>query len=237
VGELQASSSVKKEVVMHAVARLVTGVVLLLAVSLAIGAEQPEKTYRVAYLAAAPRSSNQMLLAQFQQGMRELGYVEGRNLVLETRFAEGKLERLPTLAQELVQLKPDVMFVSTTPGALAAKAATPTIPIVFVAVADPVGSGLISNLARPDGNVTGVTHIVAELAGKRRPRSGLPRRLPEALGCSFSPCSPCEAPAIWNALSKRFPGPAPPRRCGWWTPPLIRSAPGRWSWRRGTACP
>jgi putative ABC transport system substrate-binding protein len=157
----------RKNVVMHAVTRLVTGVVLLLAVPLAMGAEQPGKTYRVAYLAAAPRSSNQVLLAQFQQGMRELGYVEGRNLVLETRFAEGQLERLPTLAQELVQLKPDVMFVSTTPGALAAKAATPTIPIVFVAVADPVGSGLISNLARPDGNVTGVTHIVAELTGKR----------------------------------------------------------------------
>jgi putative ABC transport system substrate-binding protein len=99
--------------------------------------------------------------------MRELGYVEGRNLVLEPRFADGQFERLPVLAQELVRLNPDVIFVSTTPGSLAAKAATATIPIVFVAVADPVGAGLVPNLARPGGNVTGITHIVAELTGKR----------------------------------------------------------------------
>ena len=126
-----------------------------------------EKTYRVAYLAAAPRSANQAVLASFQQGMRELGYVEGRNLVFEARFADGRFERLPMLALELVQLKPDVIFVSTTPGSLAAKAATPTIPIVFVAVADPVGAGLVQSVARPGGNVTGITHIVAELTGKR----------------------------------------------------------------------
>ena len=149
-------------------ARLVGAVVLLLlAAPLAADAQPPEKTYRVAYLAAAPRSGNQALLARFQQGMRELGYVEGRNLVLEPRFADGKFDRLPALARELLQLNPDVMFVSTTPGSLAAKAATPTIPIVFVAVADPVGAGLVPNLARPGGNITGITHIVAELTGKR----------------------------------------------------------------------
>jgi len=154
--------------VIFAVTRLITAVVLLLlAAPLAADAQQPEKTYRVAYLAAAPRSANQAMLTRFQQGMRELGYVEGRNLVLEPRFAEGKLERLPMLAQELVRLRPDVIFVSTTPGSLAAKAATPTIPIVFVAVADPVGAGLVANVARPNGNVTGITHIVAELTGKR----------------------------------------------------------------------
>lgn len=153
---------------MCAVRRLATVVVLLLlAAPLAADAQQPGKTYRVAYLAAAPRSGNQALLASFQQGMRELGYVEGRNLVLESRFADGKLERLPMLAQEMVRLNPDVVFVSTTPGSLAAKAATATIPIVFVAVADPLGAGLIPNLARPGGNVTGITHIVAELTGKR----------------------------------------------------------------------
>ncbi len=139
----------------------------ILAAPLAADAQQPEKTYRVAYLAAARRSDNQALLTWFQQGMRELGYVEGRNLVLEARFADGKLERLPMLAQELVRLNPDVMFVSTTPGSLAAKAATATIPIVFVAVADPVGNGLVPSLARPSGNITGITHIVAELTGKR----------------------------------------------------------------------
>ena len=139
----------------------------ILVVPLAAYAQQPEKTYRVAYLAAAPRATNQALLARFREGMSELGYHEGRNLLLETRFADGKLQRLPMLAQELAQLKPDVVFVSTTPGSLAAKAATPTIPIVFVAVADPVGAGLVSSLARPNGNVTGITHLVAELTGKR----------------------------------------------------------------------
>ena len=142
-------------------------VLLLLAVPLAAEAQQPEKTYRVAYLAAAPRSANQPVLAWFQKGMRELGYVEGRNLVFEPRFADGKFERLPMLARELAQLNPDVLFVSTTPGSLAAKSATATIPIVFVAVADPVGAGLVPNLARPGGNVTGITHMVAELTGKR----------------------------------------------------------------------
>ena len=153
---------------MLAVIRLAIVVVVLLhAVPLAVDAQQPEKTYRVAYLAAAPRSANSALLASFQQGMRELGYIEGQNLVLETRFADGKFERLAILAQELVRLNPDVLFVSTTPGSLAAKAATTTIPIVFVAVADPVGTGLVPSLARPSGNVTGITHIVAELTGKR----------------------------------------------------------------------
>jgi ABC-type uncharacterized transport system substrate-binding protein len=152
---------------MRAITRLAAAAVLLLLVApFAADGQQSEKTYRVAYL-AAPRSANQALLARFQQGMHELGYVEGRNLVLETRFADGRLERLPMLAQEPVQLKPDVVFVSTTPGSLAAKAATPTIPIVFVAVADPVGAGLVQNVAGPGGNVTGITHIVAELTGKR----------------------------------------------------------------------
>jgi putative ABC transport system substrate-binding protein len=146
---------------------LLTSLAGALAAPLAAEAQQAGKTYRVAYLAATPRSANQALLGRFQQGMRELGYVEGRNLILEPRFADGKFDRLPLLAQELVQLNPDVVFVSTTPGSLAAKAATPTIPIVFVAVADPVGAGLVPNLARPGGNVTGITHIVAELTGKR----------------------------------------------------------------------
>jgi putative ABC transport system substrate-binding protein len=130
-------------------------------------AQQPDRTHRVAYLAAGPRAINQPLLDRFRRGLRELGYVEGRNLILEPRFAEGKLERLSGLAQELVQLTPDVLFVSTTPGSLAAKAATATIPIVFVAVADPVGAGLVPSLARPGGNVTGLTHIVTEVTGKR----------------------------------------------------------------------
>ena len=99
--------------------------------------------------------------------MNELGYVEGRNLLIEHRYADGKFERLPALAQELLAWNPDVLFVSTTPASLAAKAATSTVPIVVVSVADPLGVGLIANLSQPGGNITGVTNIGAELAGKR----------------------------------------------------------------------
>jgi putative ABC transport system substrate-binding protein len=87
--------------------------------------------------------------------------------MLDQRYAEGKVERLPALAQELIQRKPDVLLVATTPGNLAAKAATATIPIVMVLVADPIGAGIVQNLARPGGNITGITNVVAELAGKR----------------------------------------------------------------------
>jgi putative tryptophan/tyrosine transport system substrate-binding protein len=242
--------------------RLVALALGILAVPLAAHAQQPEKTYRVAYLAAGPRSVNQALLSWFEQGMRDLGYVEGRNLVLERRFAEGKLERLPVLAQELIRLNPDVIFVSTTPGSLAAKAATPTIPIVFVAVADPVGNGLVPSLAGPSRNVTGITHIVAELTGKRLEllKEIMPsatriavlvnpddqnataqiqnaEAAARALGFNFGPYSRCEAPPISNARSRRSPGLAPRLRSGWSTPPWGRSAQGRWNSRSGTACP
>jgi ABC-type uncharacterized transport system substrate-binding protein len=146
---------------------LTVGLVLsLVAAPLAAEAQGTEKVYRVGYLESGSRSRLRGLTA-FGQAMRDLGYVEGRNLIVEARFAEDKLERLPSLAQELVRLKPDVLLAVTTPGSLAAKAATATIPIVFVAVADPVGVGLVTNLARPGRNITGVTHIVAELTGKR----------------------------------------------------------------------
>jgi putative ABC transport system substrate-binding protein len=90
-----------------------------------------------------------------------------RNLILEARFADGKFEQLPSLARELIAHKPDVLFVSTTPASLAAKAATAAVPIVFVGVADPLGVGLVQDLARPGANITGITNIVAELTGKR----------------------------------------------------------------------
>ena len=103
----------------------------------------------------------------FLQGLRDLGYVEGRNLVIEYRDAEGKLERLPALAAELVALKVDVIVAATTPGALAAKQATKTVPIVFAVAADPVTDGLVASLARPGGNITGLSGLSAELVGKR----------------------------------------------------------------------
>ena len=102
----------------------------------------------------------------FRQGLRDLGYVEGRNVVIEYRDAEGKHERLPALAAELVALKVDVIVAPPTPAALAAKQVTKTIPIVFAAVSDPVSSGLVTSLARPGGNVTGLSDLTPELVGK-----------------------------------------------------------------------
>ena len=102
----------------------------------------------------------------FRQGLRDLGYVEGRNLVIEYRDAEGKVERLPALAAELVALKVDVIVASGTLAALAAKQATRTLPIVFSPAADPVASGLVTSLARPGGNVTGLSLLNSELVGK-----------------------------------------------------------------------
>jgi putative ABC transport system substrate-binding protein len=103
----------------------------------------------------------------FRQGLRDLGYVEGRNVVIEYRSAEDKLERLPALAAELVALKVDVIVAGAPPAALAAKQATQTLPIVFAAVADAVTSGLVTSLARPGGNLTGLSFLGPELIGKR----------------------------------------------------------------------
>jgi len=103
----------------------------------------------------------------FRQGLRELGYVEGKNISIEYRFAEGKLDRLPALAAELVRLKVDLIVTSGPPVTRAAKEVTNTIPIVMANEADPVGSGFIFSLARPGGNVTGLSALYPELSGKR----------------------------------------------------------------------
>src|SRR5262249_6146422 len=102
-----------------------------------------------------------------RDGVRDLGYMEGRDIVLEVRWAEGKQDRLAGLAAELVGLKVDVIYAFTTPPALAARSATTTIPIVFSGVGDPVGSGLVASLARPGGNATGLSVLATELSGKR----------------------------------------------------------------------
>ena len=109
---------------------------------------------------------NPHLIEAFRQGLRDLGYIEGRNVVIDYRNAEGKLERLPALAAELVALKADVLVAGTTVVALAAKKATQTLPIVFTTSADPVTSGLVGSLARPGGNVTGLSYLAPELVGK-----------------------------------------------------------------------
>jgi putative ABC transport system substrate-binding protein len=129
-------------------------------------AQQGAKVPRIGWL-QADLAPNPHIQEAFLQGLRDLGYVEGRNLVIEYRDAEGKPERLPALAAELVALKVDVIEAGGTPAALAAKEATRTLPIVFVGAADPVTSGLVTSLARPGGNVTGLSNLAPELVGKR----------------------------------------------------------------------
>src|SRR5712692_8813357 len=129
-------------------------------------AQQAAKVARIGFLADNPAASPHLPEA-FRQGLRDLGYVEGRNVVIEYRAAKGKLERLPALAAELVALKVDVIVAGSTPQALAAKQATRTLPIVFAAAPDPVTDGLVTSLARPGGNVTGLSGLAPELVGKR----------------------------------------------------------------------
>jgi putative ABC transport system substrate-binding protein len=138
----------------------------LLAAPLAAEAQQAAKIARIGYL-ATNLAGLPHLHEAFRQGLRDLGYVEGRNVVIEYRDAEGKLERLPALAAELVALKVDVIVAAAgTLPALAAKQATKTLPIVFIGVGDPVTSGLVTSLARPGGNVTGLSSLSPELVGK-----------------------------------------------------------------------
>jgi putative ABC transport system substrate-binding protein len=136
------------------------------AAPLAAEAQQAAKVTRIGYLSANLAASPHLPEA-FHQGLRDLGYVEGRNVVTEYRYAEGKVERLPALAAELVALKVDVIVASGTLAALAAKQATSALPIVFSPAGDPVGSGLVTSLARPGGNVTGLSAFAPELVGKR----------------------------------------------------------------------
>ena len=138
----------------------------LLAAPRAGEAQQATRVPLIGYL-AGNLAAGPHLPEAFRQGLRDLGYVEGRNLVIEYRDAEGTLERLPALAAELVALKVDVILAASTPQALAAKQATGTLPIVFAAADDAVGSGLVTSLARPGGNVTGLSFLAPELVGKR----------------------------------------------------------------------
>jgi putative ABC transport system substrate-binding protein len=136
-----------------------------LAAPLAAEAQQPAKIARIGWLANNPAGSPHLSEA-FLQGLRDLGYVEGRNVVIEYRSAQGKFDRFPTLAAELVALKVDVIVAANSLAALPAKQATKTIPIVFTAAADPVTSGLVISLAQPGGNVTGLSPLAPELVGK-----------------------------------------------------------------------
>ena len=136
---------------------------LLLAVSLA-EAQQAKKVPRIGFLSS---SGNPYSVEAFRQGLRDLGYVEGKNIRVVYRYAEGKLDRMANLLTELVQLNVDLIVVQTLFGIRAAKQATKTIPIVMVTTQDPVAAGIVDSLARPGGNVTGITRLTRELSGKR----------------------------------------------------------------------
>ena len=130
-------------------------------------AQQPKKVPRIGYLTVASRTGSAHLTEALLQGLRELGYVEGQNIVIEYRSADGNFERLPELAADLVRLKVDVIVTAVTQASLTAKNATGTIPIVMVAVANPVDSGLIGSLARPGANITGTSVMNDEVVGKQ----------------------------------------------------------------------
>lgn len=132
-------------------------------------AQKPGKVWRVGFLAqrSRPASLDFDIYGAFPRGMREFGYVEGKNLVIEWRFADGKVERLPGLAAELVRLKVDVIVAGATPSVQAAHQATTTIPIVLVAVPDPVGEGFVTSLSRPGRNITGLSTIGTEVSIKQ----------------------------------------------------------------------
>jgi putative ABC transport system substrate-binding protein len=141
--------------------------VVLLAVAVKAEAQQPAKVPRIGYVSATSPSANVGRIEAFRQGLRELGFVEGKNIVIEWQYAEGKFDRLPALVAELVRLKVDVIVTSGPQATPVAKEATSTIPIVMSQDNDPVGNGFVTSLARPGGNITGLSILSPELSGKQ----------------------------------------------------------------------
>ena len=140
---------------------------LLFALCIPVEAQQPSKVPRIGYVDAGSHATTGHRAEAFARGLRELGHVEGRNVVIDYRWAEGKLERLPVFVKGLVQAKVDVIVSSATPAIRIAKEQTSTIPIVMAGVTDPVGNAFVASLAQPGGNITGLTHVAPDLAGKR----------------------------------------------------------------------
>ena len=176
----------------------------LVAAPLTVAAQQIGRVRRIGYLAPGASAAGQSTMAAqsiaaFQQGLRELGWIEGQNIVIEYRFAEGRFERLPGLAAELARLGLDVIAATTTPAVVAARNATSTIPIVMFSVSDPIGLGLIATLARPGGNVTGLTYGVGvEIVGKQLEL--LKQTVPKVrrVAVLSNPANPSTAVAISN---------------------------------------
>ena len=151
-------------------ARTLAGLVFLLAIASAgppIDAQPAARIPKIGYLATATQGTIGHLIAAFRQGLRELGYVEGKTVILEVRLAEGAVERLPPLARELVALKPDIIVASNDAAIASVRRETQTIPIVMAISSDPAGAGFVASLARPGRNVTGLSTLSPELSGKR----------------------------------------------------------------------
>jgi putative tryptophan/tyrosine transport system substrate-binding protein len=140
---------------------------LLFALSLPVEAQQTKRIPRIGFLGNSTAALEANLIGPFREGLRELGYIEAKNIVIEWRWAEGKYERFPTLIAELIASKVDLIVTAGTPASLAVKKATTSIPLVMIAVGDPVATGLVESLSHPGGNITGLTSISAEIEGKR----------------------------------------------------------------------
>ncbi len=201
-----------------AVIRPATAVVLLLlSAFLGTAAAQPAgKVPRVGYLITGSHSDpqRQRLFEAFRQGLRELGYVEGQNIAIESRWAEGKDDRLPALAADLVRSKVDIIVAQSGAATQAAQQATRTIPIVMSLSNDPVGSGLVASLARPGGNITGLTIIAPDLAGKQFQllKEVVPKVSRVAL--LTNPANPASAPFVREAECERRRRQLGPWGCG-----------------------
>jgi putative tryptophan/tyrosine transport system substrate-binding protein len=182
-----------------AVGFVVTLILSLLVAPRTAEAQQPTKVYRLARLAPGSPTELNLNLEAFRQGLRDLGYVEGQNLVIEYRYAEGRDDRLADLAAELVRLQVDVIV--AVAGAAATRAvqhATRTIPIVMAGGSDPVGDGLVASLARPGGNTTGFSNLTVELPGKRLEllKETVPQRT--RIAVLANPAAPTYASAMNN---------------------------------------
>ena len=175
---------------------IVTLAFVSLVAPLAAQAQQAAKTDRIGVLIPGTSAAASHHLEAFRQGLRELGYIDGKNIVLEVRWSEGRHDRLPDLASELVRLKVDVIVAGSTPGALAAKNATGTIPIVILTTGDPVARGLVASLARPGGNRTGVTTLSKELSAKQLQllKEAVPRVTRVAI--LLNPANPDTGPSV-----------------------------------------
>jgi len=164
---MQSLSKSAREIVSKRIIGVALSAMLLALCLPAEAQQQPKKIYRIGYLWPTRPTSPDLGTDAFRRGLRELGYIEGQNLVFEFRFADGKVDRLPALATELVRLNVDVVVAVGGPSIQAAKKATETIPIVMTNAGDPVDQGFIVSLARPGGNITGLSSLTHDLAGKR----------------------------------------------------------------------